>query len=263
MQNSPLVIGVSTMELSGDTVFARMRIGAQNAFFVNQCSRDGERSVSYEGHSFAVIDSAARGLSRSRNEALRHAKAELIWLCDDDVAILSEAKERILAAFEAHPHADALCFNVPSDTPGRPQRAIEAEHELHISNAMRYPTYRFVWRLDSLRRAGVSFDERFGSGAIYTSGEDSLFTAACLRAGLKIAAVPVEIARVNHADSAWFSGYTDKYLFDKGALFCAMFGFALPYCALMLYRHPDWRDGRSFVQALRLMLRGARDYRKR
>jgi len=252
-------IGVSTMNLSGDTVPARMRLAGHDAFLVNQCGQNGLRSCG----AFPVVDSAQRGLARSRNLALENTQAEFLWLCDDDVAIAPNAEEVILSAFAAHPQADAIAFNVPSDTPGRPQRLIQAEHALKLSNSMRYPTYRFVYRLASLKKAGLRFDERFGSGSVYTSGEDSLFTAACLKAGLRLIAVPQEIARVNHADSGWFEGFTDKYLHDKGALFEAIFGFGLPYCALMLWRHPDWRSGRPFLKALSLMQNGAREFRRR
>lgn len=257
-----LQIAVSTMHLSGDTVPERMRLAGHEAFIVNQCGEDGRRDLSFSGHIFPVFDSAQRGLARSRNMALDRAEGEFLWLCDDDVAIAENAEAVIQAAFSAHPEADAIAFNVISDTPERPQRPIEAEHALKLSNSMRYPTYRFVYRFSSLKKAGLRFDERFGSGSVYSSGEDSLFTAACLKAGLKLVAHPKEIGRVKHADSGWFDGFTDKYLHDKGALFEAIFGFSLPYCALMLYRHPDWRAGRSFLKALSLMVKGARDYRK-
>lgn len=260
--NDRVRIAVSTMHLEGETVPARMRIAGHRALFINQCGKDGRRTLFFAGEEVPVIDSAKKGLARSRNLALDTAEGEFLWLCDDDVAIGAEAEEVILGAFAAHPEADAIAFNVVSDTPERPQRPITAEHELKISNSMRYPTYRFVYRLASLKKAGLRFDERFGSGAVYTSGEDSLFTAACLKAGFKIIAVPKEIGRVKHADSGWFDGYTDKYLKDKGALFEALFGFGLPYCALMLVRHPDWKGGRSFLKALGMMQKGAREYRR-
>ncbi|MDO4740179.1 MAG: glycosyltransferase family A protein [Eubacteriales bacterium] len=259
---SHVEICVSTMHLSGDAVPSRMRLAGHRAFFINQCGRTGERTVSFSGCEFPVCDSDRRGLSRSRNMALERAQAEFLWLCDDDVAVDPAAEQTILSAFAAHPEADAIAFNVPSDTPDRPQRPIEQEHPLLLRNSMRYPSYRFVYRLASLRKAGLRFDERFGSGSTFSNGEDSLFTAACLKAGLKLVAVPKEIARVRHADSGWFSGYDEKYLRDKGALFEAIFGFGLPYCALMLLRHPDWRGGRSFFAALGLMRRGAREFRK-
>ena len=255
-------IGVSTMNLSGDTVPARMRLAGHDAFLVNQCGKNARREISFSGCAFPVVDSAQRGLARSRNLALDTAQAEFLWLCDDDVAIAPDAEETILSAFAEHPQADAIAFNVASDTPDRPQRPITAVHELKLSNSMRYPTYRFVYRLASLKKAELRFDERFGSGSLYSSGEDSLFTAACLKAGLRLVAVPEQIGRVKHADSGWFDGYTDKYLRDKGALFEAIFGFGLPYCALMLHRHPDWRAGRSFFQALMIMLQGARGFRR-
>jgi len=255
-------IGVSTMHFTGDIVPGRMRLAGHDAFVINQCGQDGRRSFSYAGEDFPLIDSARRGLSRSRNMALDEAECDLLWLCDDDVTIAENAEEIIRSAFAAHPEADAIAFNVASDTPDRPQRPITAVHELKLSNSMRYPTYRFVYRLASLKKAELRFDERFGSGSLYSSGEDSLFTAACLKAGLRLVAVPEQIGRVKHADSGWFDGYTDKYLRDKGALFEAIFGFGLPYCALMLHRHPDWRAGRSFFQALMIMLQGARGFRR-
>lgn len=254
-------IGVSTMRLQGDAVPLRMQVQGHDVFFIDQCGRDGREETEFAGTRFSIIHSAERGLSRSRNLAMTMARAELLWLCDDDVRIAKDAEETILAAFATHPKADGIAFNVPSDTKDRPQREIVQEHALHLRNAMRYPTYRFVYRRESLVNAGLRFDERFGSGAIYTSGEDSLFTAACLHAGLKLLAVPCEIARVKHEDSSWFEGFTDKFLHDKGALFEAIFGYGLPYCALMLLRHPDWRAGRSFWKALRVMRRGATEYR--
>ena len=251
-------IGVSTMHLEGDTVPTRMALAGHDAFIINQCGQDGVRMHG----GIPVVDSSQRGLARSRNLALDKAQAEFIWLCDDDVAIAPDAEKTILSAFEEHPEADAIAFNVTSLTPDRPQRPIVAEHSLKLSNSMRYPTYRFVYRLAALKKAGLRFDERFGSGSVYTSGEDSLFTAACLKAGLKLIAMPLEIGCVEHADSGWFDGFTDKFLHDKGALFEAIFGFGLPYCALMLYRHPEWRGGRPLFKALTIMQKGAREYRR-
>lgn len=256
-------IGISTMHMTGEAVAKRMAIAGHNAFFIDQCDREGQDTLCHEGSRYPVWHSSQRGLSRSRNLALSHAQETYLWLCDDDVCIDSLAEERILSAFAAMPKADALCCNVVSETEGRPQHLITEKHSLKVRNAMRYPTYRFVWKTEVLKKLGVQFDEQFGSGATYSSGEDSLFTHTMLKRGCRIVAVPVEIGRVRHSDSQWFSGYTDKYLFDKGALFAALFGFALPYCAYMLLRHPDWREGRPFGKALALMQSGARTYRRR
>lgn len=256
-----LSVFVSTMHMEGDALPEKMAFRGDNIAIVNQCDKRGMREIRTDRYDARIYDRTERGTSKSRNEALAIAEGELVWLCDDDLRLAEDFESRILTAFRNMPDADAIAFNVPSDTPERPQKPILETHRLSVKNALRYPVYRFVYRLSSLRRAGLRFNENFGGGAKYSSGEDTLFIVQSLRAGLKAYAVPIEIARVKHEDSSWFSGYTDKYLFDKGALFRAIFGQrALLYDCAMLTRHPEWRDGRSLQKALALMLRGGRDF---
>ena len=259
-----LEVFVSTMNMEGAALPARLGAEAAQVAFVNQCGREGERSVPCGGGSCRVIDSAQRGLSRSRNMALDLARGDLIWLLDDDLILDPACEERILAAFAAHPEADAIGFNVVSDTPGRPQRLFRGEGEITLLNSLRNPTFRFVYRTARLREKGLRFREEFGSGSVYSSGEDSVFTVDCLRAGLRLITLPIQVARVDHTDSAWFVGFTEKYLRDKGAIMRAIFGRGAPFwCVVMLARRREWRSEYPFPKALRFMLEGARDWARR
>lgn len=252
---------ISTMALSGTAVPDRMRLAGHEASFINQCGADGEKKAAYAGNEYTVYDYAEKGLARSRNRALERAEGEYIWMLDDDVTLEADAEATIEKAFADHPGADALLFNIISETEGREQRQIESEHALTMTNSMAYPTYRYVYRLDRLREKGIHFNEAFGSGSKYSSGEDTIFTADCLRAGLNIIAVPLLIGRVRHADSVWFSGFDKKYRHDKGALLKAIFGLkAFAVCAAMLMKHRDWCGDASFVKAYLEMLSGVRKY---
>lgn len=250
-----LSIFVSTMRMQGDALIDRLQAEGLPVSFINQCDSAGEREM----RGLKIFDINERGLSRSRNAALDRADGDLLWLCDDDLIFAPDCEKTILRAFSEHPDADALMFEVVCETEGRKNRPIGEEHTLAISNAMRYPTFQYVFRTEFLKKTGIRFDTRFGSGSEYSSGEDSLFTAALLRAGAKIIAVPLTVARVEHTDSAWFRGFDEKYRHDKGALFRCLFGRKyLPYCALMLYRHKEWRGGKSFLSALGDMRKGAK-----
>lgn len=70
----------------------------------------------------------------------------------------------------------------------------------------------------------MTFNLLFGGGAKYSCGEDSIFLAGVLKAGLKVWTIPGYIGTVTHGDSTWFNGYTDKYLYDKGVLMRNIFG---------------------------------------
>ncbi len=255
-------IMISTMNLDGDTVPERMHLAGHAASFINQCGRDGEHSFEYAGIPYKVYDSSLRGLSRSRNMALGKAQGEYVWLLDDDVVLSENCEKDIECAFRENPDADGILFNIISDTADRPQRQVSEKHSLGINNAMAYPTYRYVYRKSPIKEKGLRFNEAFGSGAPVSNGEDSIFTADCLRSGLRLIAVPVCIGRVKHADSAWFGGFDAKFRHDKGAIFRAIFGWKYPlYCAVMLFRRPEWKNGAPFLRAYLDMLSGARGYR--
>jgi hypothetical protein len=87
----------------------------------------------------------------------------------------------------------------------------------------------------------LRFNPDFGSGGKYSSGEDSIFLREALRAGLNIYLHPDTLAILRESESTWFTGYNEKYFFDMGAAFTAMF--------------PMWHYPALFAQGLRLSLR--------
>ena len=79
-------------------------------------------------------------------------------------------------------------------------------------------------RREKLKKAGVWFSLLFGGGAPYSCGEDSLFLMDCLRKGLRIYKIPVEIGEEVYRPSTWFEGYHEKFFYDRGYLFQFLYG---------------------------------------
>ncbi|MBD8960687.1 MAG: hypothetical protein EGR81_08040 [Ruminococcaceae bacterium] len=100
----------------------------------------------------------------------------------------------------------------------------------------------------------------FGGGAQYGSCEDTIFLSDCLKKGLKIYAVPYALAEIDQdAASTWFSGYNEKYFYDKGALYrrlhpalwlIFMLRFLIKTC-----RKPE--NSIAFLDAMKYMTYGA------
>ena len=90
-------------------------------------------------------------------------------------------------------------------------------------NSLNYGAARIAVKHSSIQKSRICFSHLFGGGAAYSSGEDSLIIRDMIRNKFKIYAIPETIATVDQSTSTWFSGYHEKFFFDKGALMKALF----------------------------------------
>ena len=142
-----------------------------------------------------------------------------ICLFADDVTYVDDYKDIIVNAFKKKPEADMILFNVPSTNSERPTYRISSEHRVRLYNCLRYGAVNIAVKTEKIRQKNIYFSLLFGGGAKYSSGEDSLFIADCIRKGVKVYTNPTIIGYVNQEKSSWFEGYTDKYFIDKGVFF--------------------------------------------
>lgn len=136
-----------------------------------------------------VVTLAGIGLSRNRNNALKHARGDLLVIADDDCRYTPDSIRSIKEVF--HKHADAAIIQM--------QGLSYEGHLLHnypvdsyeYQNRPRF-TYVSSWEL-VLRRSNLlpAFDERFGIGAYLGCGEEELFVAMAARKGLKVYYEPI------------------------------------------------------------------------
>lgn len=98
MSSSPIDIVKRTNVVSDITV-------------VNQCSNDYISKICTEnGYRLQIIESSDRGLSKSRNMAIRYASSDICLLCDDDEILYDNYANLIESAFEENPDADLIAF---------------------------------------------------------------------------------------------------------------------------------------------------------
>lgn len=174
-------------------------------------------------HTAQCFSMKARGVGLSRNTALMHANADICLFSDEDIVLEEGYSKALLKAYRQYPDADMILFNVKVSEARRTYWN-EAVKRIHWYNYGRYPAYSISGKLESMRRANVHFSLLFGGGARYSNGEDSLFLRDCLRAGLKIIALPVCIGEEIERESTWFHGYTSKFFIDRGVLYHYLYG---------------------------------------
>ncbi|UZD23038.1 glycosyltransferase [Algoriphagus halophytocola] len=163
-----------------------------------------------------------RGLSKSRNRAIEHADAEIALIADDDVTFCENFQEKISNGFKQYPEADILTFKILTPE-GQPYKGYLTQTFKHNrSSIFKVSSVEMVVRPERLRKEGIRFDENFGLGATYPSGEEMIFLNDALNKGLSIYYVPEYI--VCHPLESSGKILDENYFRSKGALIRRLYG---------------------------------------
>lgn len=225
----------------------------------NQCGFDSIERFEKCGHSVTYLNFAERGVGLNRNNALMRATGDICLFADDDMVYCDDYEKIVLKAFKTYRDADVIVFNLREKTPTR--HIITRPGRVGRLNYLRYGTARIAFRLESIRKNGIFFNQCFGGGTPHCHGEDSLFLTACLDRGLVIRAVPDYIAELTEErPSSWLTGYDEKYLRDQGALYRAVSRRFWPLLCLQDALRHSRAYGTSPFDAYRLMAAGAKSF---
>lgn len=230
------------------------------AIIVNQADRYAYEEIEYKGHKIKWFSMAERGVGLSRNHALLRADADVSLFADEDIVYVPGYEKLVLDAFREHPKADMILFNVQA-MPGRETYHIEKTFRVRSYNCGRYPTYSMAVKTEAVHKHNITFSLLFGGGAKYSNGEDSLFIQECIKKGMKVYAVPVQIGAERERESTWFKGFNEKFFYDRGVLYQYLYGrLKKPMALRFLLKH----RGRAFEEismkeAWKIMCRGMKE----
>lgn len=216
-----LEVLVATMGQEDCSLAEKMNIQS-SAVIANQCGRWGY-TESTDGK-VRMISTGTTGVGINRNFALQLAKADILLFADDDITYYDGAMQGVLDAFRQFPDADVILFGMDMTRNGAiyEQRNSQTKRA-HIWNSMKYGTYRIAVRRQSLLKHNIWFSTLFGGGCKYGCGEDSILLCDCFRAGLKVYSHSHVLGTCAKDKSSWFSGYNEKYFFDRGAMLACAF----------------------------------------
>ena len=251
---------ISGMNLDTTHVAENMKLEA-DAIVINQTDSFGFEEYQYKEHRIKIYCMNEKGVGLSRNNALLRADGDIVLFSDEDIVYNEGYAKAVLDAFEANPDIDMIFFNfdVAED---RQTYHIEKKGRIRSYNCGRYPTYSLAVRREVLHKKGITFSLLFGGGAKYSNGEDSLFIKQCIKSGMKALALPVTLGREVPRPSTWFNGYTDKFFFDRGVLYRALYGkMAKPFALRFLFAHRIvMLTDRKLMDTYKLMTQGMKEF---
>lgn len=218
-----LQVLVATMNQSDFSLIDKMNIHC-DAIVANQTNINSFDHLDTESGKCLMISTKTRGVGLNRNIALLAADADIVLFADDDITYYDGSLQGVVEAFNYYPDADVVIFSADIFKNGE---VIEKRHikdrRAHLWNSMKFGTYVIAARRNSLLKANIKFNELFGGGCVYSSGEDSLFLKSCFDKKLKVFTNSYVLGACHKDSSSWFSGYNEKYFYDKGAFLAHCF----------------------------------------
>ena len=197
---------VNQMNLHSDVIFA------------NQTNETAYKEYSFEGHTAKMLSTNTRGVGINRNISLMLAESEICLFADDDMVYEDDLEEQVVSEFVAHPDADVIIFNVKTvDDTIRKQKQYTKTRKCSRLERMPWGGVRIAFRLSSVKKANIWFTTLFGGGAVYASGEDSIWLKEAKRKGLCFYVSSKTIGTVYFDNSTWYTGRDEKLFYARGA----------------------------------------------
>lgn len=177
-----------------------------------------------------------RGVTKSRNNAIRLATGDVGHFLDDDVTYCHDYINSIKKTFEKNPELDVALFKIKTGL-GEPEYKDYPSERIKLTRILyELSTLEIAINLKSIKKAGIRFDERFGAGQELLIGTDeTIFVGDCLKKELNVSYFPEYVAEhpylsaINHIPKydkrrAWVIGGYDCRMNGSIALVKAFLG---------------------------------------
>ena len=251
-----LQVLVATMHQNDLSLFEKMNIQC-DAIIANQHDRLAVDKQVNENGNVTMISTPTRGVGLNRNIALMSADADILLFADDDITYYDGSLSGVKQAFDDLPDADVIIFSIDYTKNGDVfQKKHSPTRELKLWNSLKYGACALAIRKRAVLSNNLKFSQLFGGGCIYGSGEDSLFILDCFNAGLKVYSHSYVLGKCAKDSSSWFTGYNEKYLYDKGAWIACAFPKAKHIIKWYFVCKFSKKSGISFVKTAKLINKG-------
>lgn len=261
-QGNNIEVLCATMHQNDFSKYHAMNIHDCDVVFANQANEFSYHEMIDGLSSVKMLTTATIGVGKNRNFALAMSSNEILLLADDDLEYYPNMPNTIRQAFKQLPNADMIVFGTEYKKNGNVYRYRKPKTgRLSFFKALRYGTCALAVRRSSILKYNLHFTELFGGGCLYSYGEDTDFIVQCFRKHFKVYSYSEVIATTSKDSSTCFSGYGEKYFFDKGALARHSLGLvAVPYMVHMARK--DLESDLGFCEKMRLLWSGYKCFPK-
>jgi len=230
-------------------------INFENAIIINQ----GEPYLKeLKEYPIEIINSNTIGLSKSRNIALTKMNQIYSLLTDDDVIFVKDYSTIIEDSFHKNPDVDIITFKIKNENGNDFRKYRKKSFIYNRFSILKVSSIEFAIKTETIKKKRIFYNENFGLGAKYVSGEENLFLQNCLKKGLKAVYLPITIAEHSSFHSGSVLAIND--LISKGALFVNLFPFSWIFVNFIFVLKKNRKIKVSFIKSIYNIYKGSISY---
>tara|TARA_B100001996_G_scaffold125494_1_gene95111 strand:- start:1395 stop:2204 length:810 start_codon:yes stop_codon:yes gene_type:complete len=202
-----------------DNIFFQSNKSKYPILVVNQ----SDNNINSNFKNINVINSDSKGLSISRNLAIKNSSFDYCVFADDDIVYKEDFYTIISTSFKNNPNADIITFRMVDESGKlfKDYKNIEYHDERTIRDIN---SVVIAFKRESIIKNNLSFDPLFGLGSIFPTGDEYVFLMECLDKGLNIISNSAIILSHN-SDSSGKMAHRDQNIFARAAIFYKFFGY--------------------------------------
>ena len=227
-----------------------------NTIIVNQFAE--KERIDKDGNNI-MYSYNEKGIAKSRNRLLEKMSGEIEIITDDDIEFVPNYKEIIEKSYREN-DADIIIFNMKK---GDLVMGHDKFFQYNKISIMSICSCQITFRTNSIKNNNLKFNELFGIGSKFISGEENIFLKDALNKGLKIIHIPIIINSHTDEDTTGES-WNDKVIISKGALMYELY--KRLYIIFLLYfaifKHKNYKKNYSFIKFIKLFIKGKKTYKK-
>jgi len=227
---------------------------------INQCTKV-KPTLIVKKNNLLIISEKSIGLSKSRNLAIKNSQKEICHISDDDIRYVKNFDIIIETAYSNNPKADIIVFQIKTQDDLKYKNYYPNKKWIGIMGVAKVSSVEITFKRRSILSTKLKFDEKFGLGTDFPSGEEFIFLTDAIKKGLKILYIPKPIV-IHTFESSGKNLNNRKLVEAKGAMFFRVFGiFGYLYLILFsLKKHNQSYFG--LLNLMKYMINGIKKYRQ-
>jgi len=176
-----------------------------------------------ENKNIRIINSDTKGLSKSRNLAIKNSSKKYCLLADDDIIYKKGFYKIIEDAFEENLNSDIITFMMV-DEHGKHFKKYSFNSMHNYKSIKDVNSVVIAFKRESILKNNIEFDTLFGLGSTFETGEEYIFLRNCIEKNLTILFYPKIILQHKTISSGKLA-FKDKNIFARAAIFYKFYGY--------------------------------------
>ncbi len=199
-----------------------------------------------------------KGLSIARNEGLKHVNGDIITFSDDDCWYLNDSLENVHNYFEKNKSDIALFQHFDPDKLQYSKKyPTEEKKNIHRLRILSQSSIDIFINIKNVRDYIIGFDERFGIGGKYKSGEENVYLMDLYNKGYKLDYYPKIISYHPNKRGNGNNILDEKMVIDKAPLFKRLFGNPI---GIVMYTAFMIKKRKVILNKKRCFINGVKEY---